>query len=375
MMDTVPPTAEVVVIGAGVIGCSTAYHLARAGLTDVLLLEMEQPGSGSSSKSASMLSLQFGSDPLLARMARYAYDRYMAFEREVGSPVDFKPSGWLTVVDEGGANDLRQHASTLQSIDITTELLTPEEVAQLYPELAFPGLALGAYGPQDGPLDAHLVLWGYLQAARRLGVRLREETAATGLLVESGRVEGVETAAGVVRTRCVVNAAGPWAARVADWAGIELPLSNRNRTIVVTDPVEAIRHDRPFLEIPALGWYARPELEGMLMGMGTTPTGSLTPTLDREMVEQIIGIGMQVLPPLQDARLQTAWTGVRPLTVDERPVLGPVPGIEGLMLNTGWGGMGIIQAPVAGELLAELIVNGGTTNFNVETFLIERFSR
>jgi sarcosine oxidase subunit beta len=373
MSDSIPPTAEVVIIGAGVIGCSTAYHLARAGLKDVLLLEMEQPGSGSSSKSASMLSLQFGGDPLLASMARYAYDRYMLFELELGSPIDFKPTGWLTVVDQGHAAELRQHATMLESTGIATDLLSPDEVRRLYPELAFPELALGAYGPEDGPFDAHMVLWGYLKAARRMGVRLLEETAATGLLIESGRIEGVETTASVVATPCVVNAAGPWAAQVAGWAGVDLPLRNRDRTIVVTEPIEGISPGRPFLEIPLLGWYARPEMSGMLMGMGLAPTESLTPSLDQDMVLQIIEIGMQLLPALQHARLQTAWTGVRPLTPDERPVLGPVQGIEGLMLNVGWGGMGIIQAPVAGELLAELIVQGWMSVFDLEPFLLERF--
>jgi glycine/D-amino acid oxidase-like deaminating enzyme len=193
------------------------------------------------------------------------------------------------------------------------------------------------------------------------------------MTIRSGRIEGVHTTFGAVSTACVVNAAGPWAAEVSAWADIALPLRNLSRTIVVTDPVENIGRNRPFLEIPDLGWYARPEMDGFLLGMGTTPTGSLDPALDRDMVEQIIEIGMRFLPPLQQASLQNAWTGVRPMTVDERPILGPAPGVEGLMLNTGWGGMGIIQAPVAGELLADLIVGKEQPIFDVGPFLLDRF--
>ncbi len=375
MASNTPPAAQVVIIGAGVIGCSTAYHLARAGLTDVLLLEMATPGSGSSSKSASMLSLQFGGDPLLAHMARYAYDRYMEFEQELETPIDFRPSGWLTVADDAHEASLRQHAANLEAAGITTELLSPVDITRLYPELTYPGLALGAYGPEDGPFDAHQVLWGYLKAARRMGVQLHERTAAIGMIIKSGRIEGVHTTSGLVSTNCVVNAAGPWAAQVSAWAGFELPLRNLNRTIVVTDPVENIGHERPFLEVPDLGWYARPEMDGFLMGMGTTPASSFDPVLDQDMVVQIIEIGMRILPPLQQASLHSAWTGIRPMTVDERPVLGPVPGVEGLMLNTGWGGMGIIQAPVAGELLAALILGGEKPFFDVSPFLLDRFNR
>jgi sarcosine oxidase subunit beta len=374
MSQELPSSADAVIIGAGVIGCSTAYHLAQLGLTDVLILEREAAGAGSSSKSASMLSLQFGDDELLARMALYAFDRYMEFESELGSPIDFKPTGWLSVGDETAAAELRERAARLSSLGIETDLLTAGGVQRLYPELHYPELALGTYGPQDGPFDAHTILWGYLKAARRSGVRLEEGLPAIGIQIHQGRVQSVDTPAGSVGTEVVIDAAGPWAAEVGRLAGVEVPLANSNRTIAVTEPLDWLNPGRPFLDLPGFGWYARPEMRGLLMGKGTTPTSSFTPGVESKMVEEIVEIGMRVLPPLEDARLQTAWTGVRPLTADGRPILGEVPGLNGLYLNAGWGGVGIIQAPTAGHLLAELILYGEGRTFDLEPFSLERFT-
>jgi sarcosine oxidase subunit beta len=373
--ELLPSSADVIIIGAGVIGCSTAYHLARLGIHDVLVLEREAVGAGSSSKSASMLSLQFGEDELLARMALYAYQRYMQFEAELGSPIDFKRTGWLTVADEANAPTLSEHALRLSALGIETSLLSREDVRRLYPELEFPGLELGTFGPQDGPFDAHMILWGFLKAARRLGVRLEEGLPVTGIRHRNGRITGVETPHGIVETGCVINAAGPWVGEVGRLAGCEIPLENSNRTIVVTEPLEELDPERPFLDILPLGWYARPELQGLLMGKGTTPTGTLSPGLEQEMVEQIVEIGIDLLPVLRNARLQTAWTGVRPLTADGRPILGSVEALEGFYLNAGWGGVGFIQAPTAGQLLAELIAYGEARTFELEPFSLDRFRR
>jgi len=375
MTAGLPASADAVIIGAGVIGCSTAYHLAKHGLTDVVLLEREAPGAGSSSKSASMLSLQFGGDELLARMALFAYDRYMQFEEELGSPTDFKRTGWLSIADESGAATLLAHAAQLCSLGIETETLDAAQVRRLYPELDFPALALGTFGPQDGPFDAHMILWGYLKAARRLGARLFEDLPVTGIQVQHGRVAGVETPSGPIASGYVINAAGPWASSIGALAGVDIPLENSNRTIVVTDPLDALDPGRPFLHVPQLGWYARPELRGLLMGKGTTPTTSLTPGVEQAMVEKIVSIGMELLPALGSASMQTAWTGVRPLTSDGHPILGRVQGLDGFLLNVGWGGEGFIQAPVAGQLLAEVVLDGHARTFDSAPFTLERFQQ
>ena len=366
-------TAEVVIIGAGVIGCSTAYHLAKIGITDVVVLEMEQVGSGTSSKSASMLSMQFGYDPLLARMAQYSYNRYMNFEAELEAPIDFNRTGWLSVGAGDAAVSLKNNAERLMSLNIATELLTPEEIKYRYPELNTEDIELGIFGPDDGPFDPHSIMWGFLKRAREMGVKLNQGEKALGLQIEKGQVTGVETTSGLIATRKVINAAGPWAAEIGHWAGIEIPLTNKSRTIVVTGPLADIPADRPLIEDETVEWYFRPENGGVLMGMGTSPVRSPEAVLDNEMVNNIIDYAVHRVPVLEKASLLTSWTGVRPLTPDGRPIFGHVSGVDGLLLNCGWGGMGIIQAPAAGQLMAELVRNGKTSTLETDDFKLSRF--
>lgn len=367
-------SADIVIIGAGVIGCSTACHLASLGVTNTVVVEMGQPGSGSSSKSASMLSLQFSADELSARMALLAYQRYMQFEDEIGVPIDFHRTGWLTVAAAADAEELLAGTAMLRSLGVTCQELSPAEIAYRYPLLHADDLAVGVFGPDDGPFDPHMILWGYLRRARELGARLQAGVRATGIALQGGRVTGVHTDQGFIAAGTVINAAGPWAAGVAGWAGVDLPLRNRARTILVTGPLPAVPRDHPFVEDFGAGWYFRPEGDGVLMGMGEEPVENLEhPATDPALVDAMIDVAVQRAPALADASVLTTWTGVRPLTPDGRPILGAVPGIDGLLLNCGWGGVGIILAPVAGQLLAEVVSQGRASTFDLAPFSIQRF--
>ena len=366
-------TADVVIIGAGVIGCSSAYHLAKMGLTDLAVVEMEQVGAGTSSKSASMLSMQFGRDPLLARMAQYSYQRYMHFEQELDTNTDFRKIGWVSVASGHAAEELRQHAQSLQSLGIQTEILSPDEVKRLYPELNTEDIELGTWGPDDGSFDPHMIMWAYIKRATEKGVKLYQGEKACGLRFKNGRVTGVKTSSGLIATGIVINAAGPWAGEVGNWANIRIPLTNKLRTIVMTGPLPDIPPDRPFVEDETVEWYFRPETGGVLMGMGNIRAESPVARLDTQMVNEIVDYALHRAPVLEKASLLTAWSGVRPLTQDGRPIFGVVQGVEGFLLNVGWGGFGIIQSPVAGQLMAELVHDGHTSTFESREFGLERF--
>lgn len=366
-------TADVVIIGAGVIGCSCAYHLAKAGITDIVIVEMDQVGAGASSKSASMLSMQFGRDQLLARMAQYSYQRYMGFEEELGTTIDFRKTGWISVASGPKAEELRHHAKSLNALGIRTDILSPDEIKRLYPEINTSDLEVGAWGPDDGPIDPHMIMWGYIKRAREKGVKLHQGEKALGLRIENGHVTGVETSEGVLSTNTVVNAAGPWAQEVGSWANVHIPLTNKARTIVMTGPLPEIPAGRPFVEDETVEWYFRPETDGVLMGMGNVPTLSPETQLDNKMVDQIVDYAVYRVPVLEKASLLTAWSGVRPLTADGRPIFGAAPNVGGFLLNVGWGGVGIIQAPVAGQLMAELIRDGHTSTFDTRELGLERF--
>lgn len=369
-------SADVVIIGAGVIGCSAAYHLVQAGISDVVVLERGQVGGGSSGKSAAMLTLQFCRDALTVEMAKYSYERYACFEDELGVSTDFRRTGWMYVATEESAAELRRQAHFLQGLDVTTEILDAGEVARRYPELNTDDVVLGTWGPDDGPFDPHMIMWGYMKGARQGGASLYEGVTVQDVLVEEGRVSGVRTEQGTIRAGVVVNAAGPWAAEVGRWAGVEVPLQNSARTIVVTADRCGIPQDRPFVEDLTAEWYFRPAVDGVLMGMGASPVPDADDVwLHEEQLQRIIEVAVHRVPALEQATLRTAWTGVRPLTADGHPIVGFAPGVGGFLLNCGWGGMGLIMAPLAGQLTADLIVDGASETMDVGRLGVDRFYR
>lgn len=368
--------ASVVVIGAGVIGCSTAYHLARAGLRDVVVLERGQVGSGSSSQSAAMLALQFCTDAITLQMARYSYERFMAFPEEMGVSVDFHRTGWMYVATEESAGALRDQVALLQRMGVASSLLDVKDVREIYPQLNTSDIVLGSWGPDDGPLDPHMVMSGYVKRARELGVRFEEDSPVTGLVMEEGRVRAVQTRHGTIECAYVINAAGPWATEIGRMAGIEVPIENSARTIVVTDTVEEIAPDRPFVEDLSAEWYFRPEMDGVLMGMGKKPVRDpIRVPLDEAQLEAMIEVAMHRVPALSRASLLTAWTGVRPLTSDGLPIVGEAAGVEGFLLNCGWGGVGIMLAPIAGKMLSEMVCEGKIEIIDAAPLHLSRFRR
>jgi len=259
----------------------------------------------------------------------------------------------------------------LNSLHIRTEILQPDEVKSLHPELNTDDLDVGVNGSDDGPFDPHMIMWSFMKRATKIDAKLDQSEKARGLKIQNGRVTGVETESGMVATKTVVNAAGPWAREVSGWAKVELPLTNKVRTIVMTGPLPDIPENRPLVEDENVEWYFRPETGGVLMGMGNVPTDSAVTHLNNDMAKNISDFAVHRVPVLEKASLLTAWSGVHPLTVDGHPIFGATPDIEGFSLNTGWGGFGIIQAPIAGQLMAELVHDGHTSTFNINELGLE----
>jgi len=162
---------------------------------------------------------------------------------------------------------------------------------------------------------------------------------------------------------------------IGRWAGIDIPILNLARGIWVTGPFPEIPSSSPFVEDMTAEWYYRPEGAGVLMGMGKKPGDELEVKMTYEMMEKIIEAGIHRVPVLEKASVLTSWVGVRPMTPDDRPILGPVPYLDGFILNCGWGGTGIIQAPIAGQLVAEYINDGHTTTLDISPLGINRFEK
>jgi sarcosine oxidase subunit beta len=213
----------------------------------------------------------------------------------------------------------------------------------------------------------------YVQHSRRMGAEIHEKVEATGIVREQDRVIGVETTAGLISTPVVVNAAGPRAAQVGAWVGLGLPIRNFKRTIFITDRFDEIPDNSPFVMDLAAEWYFRKEGHGILMGMGIEESTTFEPQLDWQYLDLMIQHAMHRAPVLEQARVMRGWAGLRSLTPDDYPILGPVPGTSGFINACGWGGHGVMHAPIGGQLVAEWIVDGQSSTMDGTPFLFDRF--
>lgn len=364
--------ASVVIIGGGIQGTSIAYHLAKRGVHDIVLVEGDFVGSGSSGRSAAMILLQ-ESRELTIRMSQESFKEYLRFSDEFGVDIGYRPIGYLNVATQNVGDDLRNQVLLQRQLGVPVESLSQTDMARLVPELNTADVVLGSVCWQDGVIDPHSVMQGYVQHARRLGADINEQVEATGFVIEKNRVVGVETTTGVISTPLVVNAAGARAPQVGQWAGVWLPITNYQRTIFITDRFDAIPENTPFVMDLEAEWYFRKEGKGILMGMGREESTSFEPQLKWEFLDVMTRHAIHRAPVLADARVMRGWAGMRSLTPDDYPILGPVDKVAGYVNGCGWGGHGVMHAPIGGQLIAEWIVDGKTTTMALDAFLLNRF--
>ncbi|MGD2206544.1 MAG: FAD-binding oxidoreductase [Anaerolineae bacterium] len=369
-------TADVVIIGGGIQGLSLAYHLTKVGVTDVCLVEMNTLGSGSSGRSAAIIGFAFPTE-LCLPLTRWSFEALLRFEEELDADPGYEPIGCLLLAGAEGAPQLRQRHARLRHLGVESHLVDRRAIAELTPGMNLEDIEVGLYNAREGCLDPHSIMMAYAGQARRQGVEFAETVQAIGLEFEVDRVVGVHTTKGMIATACVVNAAGFYARKVASWAGMDLPIVNLKRHIFVTGPVAAYSRPIPFTYEVELPWYMRREGPGLLIGMGSTEVAEgqeEDPQVDRSFLSEVIEHSIHRAPPLEEAGVKTGWAGLRPVTPDKDPILGPAPQLDGFWNDCGWGGQGIMNAPAAGMALAEWIVGGETTLVDVSGFGADRLA-
>jgi sarcosine oxidase subunit beta len=372
-------TADVVVVGGGVVGASAAYHLASAGAGRVVVLERaDHLAAGSTGACAGGFRYQFSS-AINVLLSLASVPMITGFAQEHGLPLDVAQDGYLFLVrgeelwrDFLAANQL--HAS----LGVEAEVLTPEEALELAPGIALDGLVGATYGPRDGIADPSGLTHGYATLARRAGARIELGVAVAGVRTAGGRVRGVDTRDGAIDAGVVINAAGPWAGVLAATAGVDLPLEPIPRHVLVTGPFRGAPERRTLVIDALTSFYFHREGAGVLMGMGgTTPEqASFETTIDDAFIaEELLPTAVRIFPPLEDASVEHAWVGLYEMTPDRHPIIGEAPGVAGFYLANGFSGHGFQHAPVVGKLLAELIVGGAATAVDITGLGLDRFER
>jgi sarcosine oxidase subunit beta len=372
----IPTSADVVIIGGGVHGLSTAYHLAKRGHSDAIVLEKDpQLASGSTGLSAGGIRQQFSTE-VNVRMSQYSVRRFERFEEEMGADPGFRQVGYLFLLSTEEEVALFRNSVALQRrLGVNTEWLAPDQVKARWPFLNVADILAATYNATDGYGDPYAVAMGYAQQARRLGVRLLTQVEAIDIDVSGGRVRGVQTTKGSIATRTVVNTAGPYARLVGQMAGLDLPAHPYRRQVFATAPFPHIPRDAPMTIDFHYNWYFRPEGPGIITGMSKLdhPPG-LDLTVDKEWMLQVIEHGVHRAPIFEEARIMRSWAGLYSITPNSQPIIGTIPGLEGFVCAVGFSGHGFMLAPASGLTLAEIILDGAARTFDISEFSFTRFA-
>jgi sarcosine oxidase subunit beta len=371
---SLPSTCEVVVIGGGVMGASTAYHLLQAGLRDVVLLEKESYfGQGATGRCAGGVRYQFATE-VNVRLSIASLGMIEHFKAETGQDPLYRRCGYLFVITQPeDVSTFKRNIAMQNTLGVPTEWLDAESVRGRVPMMRFDDALGGSWHADDGLSDPNSIVMGYIKRFRDLGGTALTDEAVTAIGVDSGRITSVSTPSGTVSCGSVVNAAGPWMGLIGQMVGIEIPIQPIRRQMVTTTPLPELPADFPFVIDFSRSLYFHREGEGILTGMSNPEE---QPGFDQSIDEEWELIAMEAaaerLPMLNQAGRLAGWAGLYEVTPDAHPIFGPSP-VEGFWLVGGFSGHGFMHGPVAGKLMAEFLTRGQATTVDVSMLDLARF--
>ncbi|MEW5952938.1 MAG: FAD-dependent oxidoreductase [Bacillota bacterium] len=370
--------ADILIIGAGVIGLSIAYHLAAAGKgLKIIVFEKEKfPGMGSTAQCTGGIRHQFSSRVNI-QMTVISLEHFRNFNSQMDYPIYLRQRGYLFTTARGDRlAEFHAMLSVMKEMGIPASFLTPEHLTRDYPFLHTGDLKGATYCPLDGYADPYGVIQGYLQQARKRGVEVRCNEAVTGILTSGREALGLTATGGEWQAAAIINAAGPDFNRVSSLAGLSIPALPYRRQVYVCEPMAQLPAAIPLVVDLDTGFYIHAEKNGTLLLGGTD--GATSPgrdtNVDWNQLDDFIEKATARIPCLQEARLRKAYVGIRSMTPDYRGVLGP-SGLKGFFLAGGFGGTGFMHAPAIGQITSQLLLEETCNIEGIASLSPERFNK
>lgn len=375
-MSDFPTTADIVIIGGGVMGASAAYHLAKRGMKNIVLLEKEEFfGTGATGRCAGGVRYQFSTE-VNVKLSLESLPMLERFKEEIGQEINYRQCGYLLIAtNEKDATTFKNNVALQNSLGVETQLLSGNEVRERLPLMRFDDAIAGTFHQKDGIVDPNSVVMGYIGAAQKMGVKAVNNAEVIRIRVGGGKVEAVETSRGVIQTRTILNAAGPWSGQVGALAGVQIPIVPLRRQMFTTNPLKEVPQDFPFVIDFAQSLYFHREGEGLLIGMSNP---NEKPGFDQNVDEEFELVNLEAaierMPLVEKASRASHWAGLYEVTPDAHPIYGET-NVEGFLVCTGFSGHGFMHGPVSGKLMSELILDGTFSTVDVSMLDLARFEQ
>lgn len=362
------------VIGAGIMGLSTAYHLAKRGNKDITVFEKGLAAQASTGLSVGGFRHQF-SLPANIILARESIRVLKHFKEIFSFDIGFRQDGYLFLAQQEKTwTELLTGIQTQRRMGVHVDDLTPGEIKKRWPYINTGDIRGGTFGPSDGYADPYKTAMGYYSHSLKMGVSIKENTSVFKILVAKNRISGIETSEGVFSCSRVLLTAGAWTAGLARTAGIELPIKPYRRQVFLTKTFGLIPKPVPMVIDTDIHFYFRGEEPGLLIGKSDLAEPSSFKThVDRNFLEKVIEDAVHRVPILCDAQILRGWAGLYAVTPDNNPIIGPLTAVNGLYCAAGFSGHGFQQGPAVGRFLAEYI-SENAASFDLNPFRYDRFS-
>ncbi len=373
-------TADAVIIGGGINGCCTAYYLAKKGMTNIVLVEKGHIASGPTGRSSGIVRQHYTHETLAA-MARDGVNTWKNFAEEIGGDAGFVKCGVVFFAGEKDADVIRNTVAMHQRIGIRENLLSADELKKMEPALYADDIAWGAFELDGGYADPALAANSFCEAAVREGVEVMRKTLVTGLKIEEGKIKGVCTSKGEISTDVVINVAGPWGGQIAAMAGVHIPIKVSRHPVVILQKPTSWRKPTPVWCDLITGWYFKPERNAAMMvgsmqdsddeadidGHSTIPSYQETETFSSAILKRF--------PVMEEGCSQGGWAGLYDVTPDWQPVVDRISEVQGFYCAVGFSGSGFKVGPSVGRVMAELVLDGKCTSYDINLFRHARFKQ